>query len=83
MVTAKAPVPTASMRRSNMADIDPKVRCRRSNDAASLEKARDLYKIETELRLTAYKIRKDCRAVPRGGFSRKQISPRAPAHRAR
>ena len=66
MVTAKAPTPMASMRRSNMVDIDPKARCRRSNDAASLEKAPDPYKIETELRLTAYKIRKECRAAPRG-----------------
>ena len=60
MVTAKAPIPMASMRRSNMADIDPRASCRRPDDAASLEKARVPYKIETELRRATYKTRKDC-----------------------
>ena len=58
MVTAKAPTPTAIMRRSSMAQFNPRASYQRSNDLASLEKVRGPYKIETELRPTAYKIRK-------------------------
>jgi hypothetical protein len=67
------------MARSYMAEINPRVSCRHSNDVASLEKARNPYKIETELRPAAYKTHKDCRAASANAFSRERISPRAPA----
>lgn len=49
MVTAKAAIPMAIMARSYMAEINPRASCRHSNDVASLENARNPYKIETEL----------------------------------